>query len=254
MTTNEGAGMSRTRVSVAPRFRRPAAWSAGAALFVGALMFWSAPQARGAMAPAGPPAGPGIGAAGTQVGQQTPPPKPFPLTLTVVNGSNASYRVREQLVGISFPSDAVGTSTALTGTIVFNKDGSIDSSRSKLAFDLRTLKSDQPMRDGFIQHRTLETSKYPMAVFVPKKITGMPNPLAGQFGFELSGDMTIHGTTAPLTWRGIATVDKRSGLVAGRASTNFTFETFGMTVPKIFRVMSVKDSISLEVEFHAKTS
>ncbi len=246
--------MNRTRNAVGLRVRRPAVWSAGAALLVGAFMFSSVPQARALMPQAGPPAGQGGVPAGRRVDQQRVPPKPFPLTLTVVNGSNASYRVREQLVGISFPSDAVGTSTALTGTIVFNKDGSIDSSRSKLAFDLRTLKSDQPMRDGFIQHRTLETSQYPMAVFVPKKITGMPNPLHGQFGFELSGDMTIHGTTAPITWQGIATVDNRSGLVAGRATTDFTFEKFGMTVPKNFRVMSVKDSITLAVEFHAKIS
>ncbi len=230
--------MNRIRVSARPTSSRGAAWGARAALVVGGLLFWSVSQVG---AQAGPPPG----------GRPTTPPKPFPLTLTITDGTTASYRVREQLVGINFPSDAVGTSTAVTGTIVFNPDGSIDSSKSKLVFDLRTLKSDQSMRDGFIQRRTLETEQYPDAVFVPKTITGMPNPLTGQFGFELSGDMTIHGTTAPLTWQGIATVDDRAGQAAGRATTNFKFETFGMTVPKIFRVMSVDDSITLEVAFHS---
>lgn len=171
--------------------------------------------------------------------------------MTITDGTTASYRMREQLVGVNFPSDAVGTSTAVTGAIVFNEDGSIDSSRSKLVFDLRTLKSDQSMRDGFIQRRTLETAQYPTAVFVPKAITGMPDPLTGQFGFELSGDMTIHGTTAPRTWQGIATVDDRGGLMAGRATTSFKFETFDMSPPKIFRVMSVNDKITLEVAFRS---
>ncbi|HEY5219459.1 MAG TPA: YceI family protein [Gemmatimonadaceae bacterium] len=230
--------MSRTRISARPTFRNLAAWSAGVAVIVGAFMLSSAPQARGAM----------------QGAMQQPAPKPFPLTLTIADGTTANYRVREQLVGISFPNDAIGTSTAVTGEIVFNKDGSIDSSKSNLVFDLRTLKSDQSMRDGFIQGRTLQTSQYPNAVFVAKTITGMPNPLTGQFGFELSGDMTIHGTTAPLTWQGIATVDGRSGTVSGRISTGFPFEKFGMSPPKIFRVMSVNDSITLEVAYHAKIS
>ncbi len=231
--------MTGTRVTIGPRFRRPAGWSACAALVAGALMIGTAPPA---LAQGGAPRG--------RMGG--PPPKPFPLTLTVIDGSGASYRVREQLVGVSFPSDAVGRSSAVSGTIAFDKDGAIDGARSKLEFDLRTLNSDQPMRDGFIQGRTLETDRYPTAVFVPRTITGMPSPLTGQFGFELSGDMTIHGTTAPLTWQGIATVDDRSGLVAGRATTAFPFEKFGMTPPRIFRVMSVKDSIGLEVEFRAK--
>lgn len=243
--------MNRTRISAGLTFGSLAAWSSRAALLVGALMFWFVPQA-GAMLQAGPPPGQRGGVEGRGGDRRIAPPKPFPLTLTITDGTSASYRVREQLVGINFPSDAVGTSTAVTGAIVFNKDGAIDSSQSKLVFDLRTLKSDQPMRDGFIQRRTLETSQYPTAVFVPKTITGMPNPLTGQFGFDLSGDMTIHGTTAPLTWQGIATVDDAGGLVAGRATTSFKFETFGMAVPKIFRVVSVNDSITLEVEFHSK--
>jgi len=241
--------MNRTRISTGRSALRPAAWIAAAAVFAGAFLIWPVPQARGVTPAAGTPGG-----AAPAVDQRGVPPRPFPLTLTVVDGTNASYRVREQLVGIKFPNDAVGTSTAVTGTIVFDKDGAIDGSRSKLTFDLRTLKSDQPMRDGFIQHRTLDTAHYPSAVFVPKTITGMPNPLTGQFGFELSGDMTIHGTTAPLTWQGIATVDDRSGLVAGRATTSFPFEKFGLTPPKIFRVMSVTDSIVLEMGFRIKIS
>ena len=196
--------------------------------------------------PGGPGGGRGPG------GRPQAPPKPFPLTLTVTDGSTASYRVREQLAGISFPSDAVGTSSALTGQIVFMKDGSIDSSASKLTFDLRTLKSDQSMRDGFIQNRTLQSDQYPMAEFVPKKIEGMPNPLTGQLGFQLTGDMTIHGVTAPLTWQGIATVDSNSGTAGGRANTDFKFETFNLTVPQLARLLSVNDDIALELEIHFK--
>jgi polyisoprenoid-binding protein YceI len=248
--------MNRTRNSSA----LASAWMGGllaglgicALVLAGTFAFHSSAFAQGGPPP-GQMGGPGGGQRG-RGGRQQAPPKPFPLTLTITDGTTASYRVREQLAGISFPSDAVGQSTAVSGSIVFNKDGSIDSNASKLTFDLRTLKSDQSMRDGYIQRRTLETDQYPMAEFVPKSITGMPNPLDGQMGFQVTGDMTIHGKTAPITWQGIATVDNNDGIVAGRANTDFKFETFGLAPPQIARVMSVNDNIGLEVEFRFKTN
>ena len=244
--------MNRTGISARAGFTWLAWFGACAMFLVGVSIFWSVAQAQGALVQAGPPPGQTGGASGKR-GPQAPA-KPFPLTLTITEGTDASYRVREQLAGINFPNDAVGTSTAVTGMIVFSKDGSIDSKSSKLTFDLRALKSDQAMRDGFIQRQTLDTGQYPMAEFVPKTIEGMPNPLVGQFGFQLTGDMTIHGTTAPVTWQGIATVDTNNGFVAGRATTEFKFETFGLTTPKIARVMSVNDNITLEIELRLKES
>jgi polyisoprenoid-binding protein YceI len=183
------------------------------------------------------------------------PPASGPAKLDVADGTSASYRVQEQLAGINFPNDAIGTSTALTGTILLKPDGSIDSSQSKLTFDLRTLKSDQDLRDGYIQKRTLETDKFPLAEFVPKRIQGLPSPIPtnGQAGIQLTGDMTIHGVTSELTWNGIATFGK-DGAIAGRATTNFTFATFGLTKPTLARILSVDDKIQLEIAFKFKRS
>src|SRR5262245_47988755 len=80
-----------------------------------------------------------------------PPPDPTkPHRMEITQGTKARYRVTEQLIGISFPSDAVGTTEAVTGAIVVNPDGSI-AAGSKLTVDLKTLTSDQSMRDGYIQ-------------------------------------------------------------------------------------------------------
>jgi polyisoprenoid-binding protein YceI len=183
------------------------------------------------------------------------PAGPPTVKLDVADGSTASYRVQEQLAGINFPSEAVGTSTVLTGTLVLAPDGSVDSSKSKLSFDLRTLKSDQEMRDGYIQKRTLETDKFPMADFVPKRIQGVPTPLPmnGQAGFQLTGDMTIHGVTKEVTWNGVTTFGK-DGSVAGLATTDFDFSTFGLTKPTLARLLSVDDKIKLELVFKMKRS
>ncbi len=140
----------------------------------------------------------------------------------------------------------------MSGTLDIAPDGSV-APGSKLTVDLRELKSDQEMRDNYIQKHTLETDQYPMAVFVPTKMDGMPKmiPFEGQTGVELTGDLTVHGVTKPVTFQGIATFG-RDGSVAGRATTSFDFATFGLTKPSIARLMSVSDKIDLNVAFKFK--
>lgn len=203
--------------------------------------------------PAGAPA-----PAGRMGGRpNVPPPDPTkPAKLEISEGTKARYKVREQLAGINFPSDAVGTTESVTGTIILNPDGSIDAARSKLTVDLRTLKSDQQMRDGYIQSRTLETEKFPMLEFVPRRAVGLPAPLpAGmqaQAGFQLIGDMTLHGVTSAVTWNVVATFGNDQ--VAGRATTTLAFPAFNLTKPTLARLMSVDDKIELEIEFKCKRS
>ena len=210
-------------------------------------------QARG-QAPAGQPPPPGAGPGGRA---NTPPPDPTkPQKIEIAEGTKARYKVREQLAGISFPSDAAGTTETVTGTLVVNPDGSIDATRSKLTVDLRTLKSDQQMRDGYIQRNTLESEKFPMIEFVPKRATGLPVPMpagmGAQAGFQLIGDMTLHGVTKEATWNVVATFGNDQ--VAGRATTTLQFATFNLTKPSLARLMSVDDKIDLEIEFRAKRS
>ena len=176
--------------------------------------------------------------------------------LEIVDGSSsATYRVQEQLAGVNFPNTAEGTTPGVSVTLVINPDGTVNSAQSKLTIDLKGLKSDQEMRDGYIQKRTLETDKYPVAEFVPKTLTGVPNPLpeSGQTGFEMTGDLTIHGTTKEVTFQGIATFG-RDRTVAGRAVTDLTFAEFGLTKPTLARLLSVDDKIHLEVAFRFKRS
>ena len=122
---------------------------------------------------------------------------------------------------------------------------------SKLTVDLRTLTSDQEMRDGFIKgERALNTAQFPTVEFVPKRAVGLPWPFPtaspAQAGFQLVGDMTVRGVTKEVTWNVVATF--RNGVVAGRADTEFTFATFEIPKPQLARLMSVDDAIKLEVE------
>jgi polyisoprenoid-binding protein YceI len=165
----------------------------------------------------------------------------------VASGSKATYQVREQLVRLNAPSDAIGTTSAVTGAIVIGADGKVDSSQSKLVVDLTSLQSDSSMRDHFIQGSTLDTAQYPTATFVPTAITGLTTPLptSGQQTFKLVGNLTVHGVTKPVTFD--VTTQANGNTVTGQATTTLTFEDFGMSPPKAGAVLSVNDSIKLAV-------
>ncbi len=167
------------------------------------------------------------------------------------SGNEARYRVREQLANLSLPSDAVGKTSAITGAIVLNSDGTLVSGQSKFVVDVTGLTSDQNRRDNFVRRNVLETSTFPTVEFLPSQIVGLPSPLptSGEVTFQLAGDLTIHGVTRPSTWQVTATVTDGREL-AGTASTAFTFADFELNQPRVPVVLSIEDTIRLEIDFY----
>jgi polyisoprenoid-binding protein YceI len=173
-------------------------------------------------------------------------------TWTVTSASRAVVSVREQLVSLNLPSDAVLTATGATGTFKLGADGTF-SADSKISFDLTTLTSDNRDRDNFIKNDTLQTRQFPRAELVPTKTTGLALPLAasGTFTFKLTGNLTIHGRTKEVTFDVVA---QRNGAeLTAKATLNpsVKFGDFGMTPPSSFRVLSIVDEIRLAVDLVA---
>jgi len=163
--------------------------------------------------------------------------------------SQASYHAREQLVGKSLPTPAVGTSKNVSGTLLLAPDGSILADQSQISVDLTGLQSDESRRDNFIKNDTLQTSRFPMATFVPNGTQGlaMPLPTSGDATFQLSGDLTVHGVTRPVTWQVTATFAGTT--ISGSATTDVKITDFGMTPPKAGPVLSIEDNLTLELAF-----
>jgi polyisoprenoid-binding protein YceI len=165
------------------------------------------------------------------------------------SGNEAKYMVREQLAELSFPTDAVGTTGQISGAIVVSPDGSFDTQQSSITVDLASIQSDRTMRDNYIRQRVLQTAQYPLAVFVPTEARGLDeNALkSGGTTFELVGNLTVHGVTKEVVWD--VTASLAGNALTGTATTKFTFEDFGMTVPRVMAVLSVEDNIRLEYDF-----
>jgi polyisoprenoid-binding protein YceI len=164
-------------------------------------------------------------------------------------GNEARYRVREQLANVEFPGDAVGRTSAITGALVIEPDGTIVKDESKFVIDLTTLESDAAMRDRYVRRNTLQTEQYPQAQFVPTAFRGLPSPLptSGEVSLQVTGDLTVRNVTRPVTWD--VTLRAASNVYSGTASTTFAFTEFEMTKPRVARVLSVNDSIRLEYDF-----
>src|SRR5256885_3153238 len=88
-------------------------------------------------------------------------------TWTVDSGSQAGYRVREKLASLSAPSDAVGRTTAVTGTLTLTQAASGYSvTAAAFTVDVSKLTSDKSMRDQRIRRQGLESDRYPSAAFM----------------------------------------------------------------------------------------
>lgn len=174
--------------------------------------------------------------------------------VTLLEGSEALYRINEQLANRNLPNDAIGTTEDIDGQIVFSADGTVDAEQSKITVNVKTLQSDSDRRDRYIRGRSLESDDFPNVEIVVQDVQGLPWPLpaSGQVAFQMSGDLTIRDQTRLVTWDVTANFD--GGEVEGLAMTEVTFEQFAITKPSVAFVLSVADEIGLEFEFKAAIS
>jgi polyisoprenoid-binding protein YceI len=175
-----------------------------------------------------------------------------PVTFKVNDTSKATVRVREQLVRLPAPSDAVLVATGVSGSFTLNPDGTF-APTSKITVDLQTLKSDQSNRDQTIKRDTLEVTRFRDAEFVPTKATGLslPLPATADLKFTLAGTMTIHGVTKEVTFAVVANRTGPTLTTTATADPSWKFGDFGMKTPTSNSVLSVVDDIRLEISLVA---
>ena len=163
-------------------------------------------------------------------------------------GTVARYKVEEVLARQGFKV-ATGETSEVVGRIVFDADGAIFADESSIVIQAGTLKTDNDRRDRYVREQTLQTAMYPEIIFHPTSTEGLPSPLSeasGEVEFTLSGDLTIRNQTRPVTWDVTA---EFGDSITGLAVIDINFEQFGMDKPSVAVVVSVGDTIRLELDF-----
>ena len=183
-------------------------------------------------------------------GTPAPPGGAAGTVFTLVEGSIARYKVEEVLARTGFKV-ATGETGAVSGVVVFDADGNVVAGESRIVVQAATLRTDSDRRDGYVRNRTLETDAYPEVVFRPTAIVWTEPPageLRGVQDFTIAGDLTVKDETRPVVWNATAEIHE-DGRATGQASVEFTFADFGMDKPSVAIVLSVEDTIRLELDF-----
>ena len=109
--------------------------------------------------------------------------------------SYVGYRVKEQLAFLDSPNEAVGRSTAVTGTMEVAGGDTVENVR--IEADLTRLTSDESRRDNAIRLRGLESQRYPTATLeLAEPIRLATAPMEGQeVRGQGTGRLTVHGVT-----------------------------------------------------------
>jgi polyisoprenoid-binding protein YceI len=145
------------------------------------------------------------------LGSPTPAGAPVGLagTWKVGAGSEAGYRVREQLIDQPSPTEAVARTSTVTGGFTIAGSGSqLVATGLHFSVDLASLKSQDRyatyqvyQRDFFIRSIYLQTDQYPTAVFAAQSVNLPAGIESGAVAVTVSGSLTVHGTTRTVTTR-----------------------------------------------------
>jgi polyisoprenoid-binding protein YceI len=169
-------------------------------------------------------------------------------TWNVTTGSQAGYRVREQLASLSAESDAVGRTDQVTGSITVESEGTTTTlTAGTITVDTTTLTSDESRRDNRLRREGLETDAFPTATFTLTQPAEVPAAaLTGTASdLTLTGDLTLHGVTRSVQIPAQAQLVDGTIQVAG--SITFPLSDYEIVAPNIGGfIVSIADDGTLE--------
>lgn len=164
--------------------------------------------------------------------------------------SRAGYRVREKLAALPARSDAVGRTSAVTGSLTIERRGSelVIAKGARVEVDMRTLNSDETRRDERMHTAGLESDRYPTAGFVSD--FDVVVPAAAERGDKvhlvLRGELTLHGVTRAIALPMDARVHDNAIEIVGRLDV--LMGDFRIHPPNIVHFVTVDIHGSMEYD------
>jgi polyisoprenoid-binding protein YceI len=168
--------------------------------------------------------------------------------------SEARFLIDEILAGS--PKTVVGVTNAVSGEISGDFGSPQQVAVGPIQVDLSTLATDNSFRNRAIRDVILQTGieANRFALFQLTGIDGLPTEVVvgTAYDLSLSGDLTIHGVTRPVTFAAVVTPVSETRL-EGTASVSFPIRDFDIHILRLPpQVASVGDVVTLQIDFVAE--
>lgn len=190
--------------------------------------------------------------------EQVAPEEPDSVVYAAVSGeSEARFIIEEVLRGR--PNTVVGVTDQVDGSIALQFRPA-DIQIGQFVINVRTVRTDDEVRDRTIRSLILESSKdeFEFSTFQPTSIAEIPESIevGDTVDLEVTGDLTVRDVTREVLFDMTLEVSSREE-IRGSASTTITWDNFDITIPYVGGdsiVASVGDEVRLELEFLARAN
>jgi polyisoprenoid-binding protein YceI len=186
--------------------------------------------------------------------ESQPEPTGYIIYEAVAGRSEARFLIDEVLRGE--PKTVVGRTDQVDGSIAVQ----FEPARVEIGefeINLRTIATDDEMRDRTIRGMILETNRdeFEFSTFVPTAVSGVPDTLSPGSSMDLTvtGDLTVRNVTRSVDFEMMLQIRSKEQL-EGFATTRFTWEEFEITIPYVGGdsiVNAVDDWVVIEMKFVA---
>jgi polyisoprenoid-binding protein YceI len=169
------------------------------------------------------------------------------------SASEVRFVIDEVLRGEPFT--VVGSTDQVAGQFALEASDTSDAAVGTILVNARTLETDDTSRNRAIQNFILNTGSFEYISFTPTAMTGLPSSVSvGEtYAAQLTGDLTISGTTRPAAFE-VSLTPVSSTQLVGSASSTINYADFGLSIPSVPFVASVDQDVRLELDFTANAA
>lgn len=171
----------------------------------------------------------------------------------VASESKVSYEVGETFINQDNRFNlAVGVTSLIEGEIVIDRSNPQDSTIGPITVDISQFASDSSRRDNYIRNNGLESSRFPLAVFTPTLIEGLPaDGVEGQsYEFKVTGDLKVKEVVRSVTFT--VAVSLTGDELTGSAETTILMSDFGVGPISLAGILNTEDKVLLKFNFVAR--